>query len=98
MAILDEDFPVTVVQHTARRTERERPLMVVLGHLLELRVLDDLQQPEADAECSEHNDAPDLQRSEPHGNASTIFLNGHIATVSLASNTVAARRRREALR
>ena len=50
VAVLDQHAAVAIEQHAARRAQRERPLVVVLGHLLELRVLHDLQHPEADGQ------------------------------------------------
>jgi hypothetical protein len=52
-AVLDQHLAVAVEHDAARRPQRERPLMVVLRHLLELRVLHDLQHPEADREDRE---------------------------------------------
>ncbi len=49
-------LPVAIEHDPARRAQRERPLVVVLRHLLELRVLDDLQHPEADGERREDPD------------------------------------------
>ena len=39
VAVLDEHAAVPVEDDAARRAQGERPLVVVLGHLLELRVL-----------------------------------------------------------
>ena len=47
--VLDEDLAVAVEQHAARRAQRQRALVVVLRHLVELLVLDDLEEPEPDA-------------------------------------------------
>jgi hypothetical protein len=63
---------------TARRPQRERPLVVVFRHLGELFVLDDLEDPEADGKDGECHDHADLQRGEPDGNAPAIFLKGHM--------------------
>ena len=54
-------FAVAVEHDAARRAQRERPLMVVLRHLLELRVLHDLEHPEADRQHREHADDDVLQ-------------------------------------
>src|SRR6266545_3980763 len=77
MSILDEHLAVAVVQHAARRAQRERPLVVVLGHLLVLGVFDNLEEPEADAEDRKYRDTGDLQHGEPDGNPPAIFLYGH---------------------
>jgi hypothetical protein len=47
--------------------------MVVLRHLGELLVLDDLQEPEAHGEREEHDDRADLQRGQTRPDSSTIF-------------------------
>ena len=78
MAVLDEHLPVAVEEDAARRAQRERPLVVVLRHLLELGVLHDLQEPEADAERGEHHDAAHLQDGQPDGDAAAIFGECHI--------------------
>ena len=56
VAVLDEDLAVAVEEDAARRAQRQRALVVVLRHLLELRVLDDLEEPEADRQHGEHHD------------------------------------------
>ena len=39
---------VAIVDHAARRAQRDRALVIVLGELLEFFVLDDLEIPEAE--------------------------------------------------
>src|SRR5437762_7994678 len=77
VAVLDEDLAVAVVEHSARRAQRDRALIVVFRHLGVLVVLDDLQEPEADRQRRKHRDARDLQHGQPRRNPSSIFLNGH---------------------
>ena len=64
-AVVHEDLAGAVDDQPARRPQRERPLVVVLGHLLELRVLDDLQRPEADGEYGEDHRDHVLQNRQP---------------------------------
>jgi hypothetical protein len=78
MAVLDQDLPVAVVQDAARRAQRERPLVIVLRHLLEPGVLDDLQEPEADGQHGKHHHAAHLQDCHPDGDAAAIFGECHI--------------------
>ncbi len=54
-AIFDEHLAVAIEHHAARRAQGDRALMVVLGELLELLVLDDLQVPEAEGENRKHD-------------------------------------------
>ena len=46
--VLDQDPAVAIEQHAARRRQRQPPQVVVLGHLAELFVLRDLEDPEPD--------------------------------------------------
>jgi hypothetical protein len=57
-AVLDEHAAVAIEQHAARRPQRQLALVVVLRHLLELRVLDDLEEPEARGEHGEQHHRP----------------------------------------
>jgi hypothetical protein len=77
VAVVDEDPAVAVVHHAARRAQRKRPLMIVLGHLLVLGVLDNLQGPEADSQRGKHDHGADLQANQPRADASSIFCYGH---------------------
>ena len=77
MAILDEHAAVAIEDEAARRTQRERALMVVLGHLLVLRVLDDLQHPEADRQHREHHHDDVLQHREANRQLPAIFNQSH---------------------
>src|SRR6185436_11880954 len=54
VAVLDQHFAVAIEEHAARRPQRKRALVVVLGHLLVLRALNDLNHPETDAERGKH--------------------------------------------
>jgi hypothetical protein len=60
-AVVDQNLAVAIEHQTARRSEGKRPLMVVLGHLLELRVLHHLQHPEADRQHREQDGDDVLQ-------------------------------------
>ncbi len=73
VTILDEDLAVAVEQDPTRRAQRERALMVVLRHLLVLGVLDDLQDPEADAERGKRQDDGDLEHDQPLTDSPAIF-------------------------
>jgi hypothetical protein len=63
--VLDEHAAVAIEEHAARRAEGQLALMVVLGHLAELLVLDDLEEPERAGEEQEARDGAHLQ----HGDA-----------------------------
>ena len=63
--VLDEHAAVAVEEHAARRAQRQLALMVVLGHLAELLVLDDLEEPERAGEEQEARDGGHVQ----HGDA-----------------------------
>ena len=43
--VLDQHAAVAVEHQAARRPQRQRPLVIVLRHLGEFRVLDDLEAP-----------------------------------------------------
>ena len=75
--VLDEHRAVAVEQHAARRPQGERPLVVVLRHLLELLVLDDLEEPERDRQRGKHDHRADLQGHETNRNATTILGYSH---------------------
>ena len=64
---------VAIEHHAARRAQRDRALMVVLGELFELLVLDDLQVPEAEGENRKDDGTPHLQHDEPNRDAAAIF-------------------------
>ena len=66
-AVLDEHAAVAVEQHAARRPERQLALVVVLRHLLELRVLDDLEEPEAHGEQREQHYRRDAEDRDAGG-------------------------------
>jgi hypothetical protein len=73
---------VTIEQHPARRSQRERPLVIVLGHLAVVVVLNDLEKPEAHRERRKHDDRADLEDRKSDPDASTIFGDGHVTTFS----------------
>ena len=79
VAVLDEHLAFAVEDDAARRAQGERPLMVVLRHLFELRVLDDLQHPEADGENREDDRDDVLQNGEAHADAAPFY--GHEITL-----------------
>ncbi len=72
---VDDEHPLVPVEHdAARRAERERPLMVVFRHLVELRVLDDLQHPEPASQHDEDRDGRVLKNREANaGGARALF-------------------------
>ena len=76
--ILDEDLPVAIEQHAARRAQSERPLVVVLRHLLVLVVLNDLEDPETDPERGEHHDHGELEHHQPLTDSPAIFTLRHL--------------------
>ncbi len=79
VAVLDQHFAVAVEQHAARRPQRERPLVIVLRHLLEAGVLDDLEEPETDRQRRECHDDAHLENGEANRDAATIFSQSHRA-------------------
>ena len=66
-------FAVAIEHDAARRPQRDGALMIVLGELLELLVLHDLEVPEAERENREDDGKAHLQHHEPNGDAPTIF-------------------------
>ena len=72
-AILDQHLAVAIEHHAARRAQGDRALMVVLGQLVELLVLDDLQVPEAEGENRKHDGKAHLQHDETNRHAASIF-------------------------
>ena len=56
MPVLDEHLQVAVEKHASRRPQGERPLVIVLRQLHVAVALDDLQEPEAEAERREDRD------------------------------------------
>ena len=77
MPILDENMAVAVEDEAARRPQRERPLVVVLGHLLVLGVLHDLQHPKADREHRKSDHDHILQDGEPDRDLAPVFSERH---------------------
>src|SRR5262245_24614034 len=75
MAILNQHRTAPIENDAARRTQRERPLMIVLGHLLELLVLHDLQHPEAHRENGEQPDHQVLEDGQPGADTAALFDN-----------------------
>src|SRR5215468_6194252 len=62
VAILDHHAALAVEYQSAGRPQRKRALMVVLGHLVVLLVLHDLQDPEADGQYGEQDRNQRLKR------------------------------------
>jgi hypothetical protein len=81
VAVLDEDPAIAIEQHTARRPQGERPLVIVLRHFLEAGVLDDLEEPEADRQRGERHDDAHLEDREANRNAAAIFSLCHASTL-----------------
>ena len=72
-AVFDEHRAVAIEHHAARRAQRDRALMVVLGKLPELLVLDDLDVPEAEGKNREQDGTPHLKHDETNREAASIF-------------------------
>ena len=77
VTVLDQHLAVAVEQDAAGRPQRERALMVVLGHLLVFRVLDDLQDLERNAECGKRHDHSDLEHHQSLANSPAIVTLRH---------------------
>ena len=73
VAVLDEHLAVAIEHEPARGAQGKRPLVVVLGHLLELCMLHHLQHPEADRQHREHCDHQVLEHRQPRSQTTTIF-------------------------
>ena len=77
VAILDQHAAIAIEHDTARRAQRQRPLNVVFGHLLELRVLHDLQHPEADRQRRKDDDEPVLEDAQADADPPPILMQRH---------------------
>lgn len=73
MTILHEHSAVTIEDHASRGPEGEDPLVVVVGHFGVLRVLDDLQHPEAHRKHCKQRDRRVPHNHEPRGEAPPVF-------------------------
>jgi hypothetical protein len=73
MAVLDENMAGSIEDDPARRAKRQRALVVVLRHLLELRMLRDLQHPEADGKNREQRDDHELHDRQARGDSASVF-------------------------
>ena len=93
--VLDQDPAVAVVEHAARRAQRQLALMVVLGHLAELLVLDDLEEPERAGQQHEPHEDGHLQHRDAGGRDFAGFAGSHGA-ISPGGATCACRCRRRA--
>ena len=76
-AILDKHPPVAVVQHAARRAQRQAALVIVLGEFLEAGVLHDLEVPETDGEASKDQGHGHLNGRQP-GRDALLALSGNV--------------------
>ena len=78
VAVLDEHPAGAIEDDAARRAQRQRALVVVLRHLLELGVLDDLEEPEAAGQQAEGDAQNDTcSTGEAWVEPASIFGNGH---------------------
>ena len=77
VTVLDERPTVAVEHDAARRAQRQRALVVVLGHLLELGVLDYLENPEAEREHREEDRDQVSERRDPRSDATPFFNKRH---------------------
>ena len=75
--VLDEHAAFAIEDHAARRTQRQRPLVVVLRHLLEPGVLRDLEEPEAAGKQQERDEDNTLNRADANGEAAFVFSDCH---------------------
>ena len=86
-SVLDEHAAVAIEHESPRGAECERPLVIVLRHLGELVVLDDLENPEADAEYDEGRRDHRLQHGQPRREPPPIFDQRHDGEVSLPDSS-----------
>ena len=77
--VFDEHTAVPVEDHAARRPQRERPLVVVFRHFLELLILRHLQHPEADGQDEEDSRNEVLKCGQPDTQPAAILLSPFIA-------------------
>ncbi len=64
--VLDQDLPVAVEEHAARRRQREPPAVIVLRDLPELLMLRHLERPERDDEQGKDRRDQELDPRQPH--------------------------------
>ena len=86
--VLDQRPALAIEHDPTRRAQRERTLVVVLGHLLELLVLHDLQHPEAHREHREHDRGEVLENAQPHSDAATVLVLSHQQNTRMNSRTL----------
>ena len=70
--VLDQHLAVTIEQHAARRRQRQSAEMVFFGHLAELLVLGDLENPESDRQRRKRHRDDVLQHRQPRRQAAAI--------------------------
>src|SRR5207247_3162138 len=80
MTVLDEHRSTAIEDEASRRAKRQRPLVVVLGHLLIFRVLHDLHHPEPDGEQRESESDPRLKKGQADADLATIFVKCQVTT------------------
>ena len=73
MPVFDHYTAVAIEHEAARRAPRERALVVVLGQLLELRVLHHLQHPEAHGQQGEQGRDHELETAQPLVGLATLL-------------------------
>ena len=71
--IFDQHLHVAVEHDAARRAQRDRALVVVVGQLDELGVLHDLEIPEAARQRGKRRRDDELQHVQPHRHLAAIF-------------------------
>ena len=77
IAVLDQQAAGAVEDDAPRRAQGQRPLVVVLRHLLELGVLHHLVEPEAAGQQSEGDRHRYPQHVQPGGEAPLVFTDSH---------------------
>ena len=81
VAVLDEDATVAIEDDPARRAQRQRPLVIVLGHLLELAccaIWKNQKPPTSRTKRDEHHD---LDGGDADCETAFVFSDGHKSRV-----------------
>ena len=73
MAVFHHHAAFAIEHEAARRPQRERALMVVLGHFVVLLVLHDLEDPEADGEERKRGGDDGLEACQSSAGFATVF-------------------------
>src|SRR6187200_65954 len=74
-----------IEQDSARRPQRQLALVIVLRHLLELRMLNDLEEPEAHGEQRKQHDGHDLKDGDARRQRLALFWYSHGGLLSATS-------------